>query len=100
MPFNRHLVKTLADSFHVFSFLFQCNPYVMAAYKACLEKRSVVNFIAVDFFEKHARPVVETTLSGNREETMNPSTKTNLLTNLDWSKFFSNIPVAGRSVKN
>ena len=52
----------------VISVLFQCNPYVLAAYNACLEKRSVVNFIAVDFFEKHARMIVETALSGNREE--------------------------------
>ena len=56
--------------FRLFCVLFQCNPYVLAAYKACLEKRSVVNFISVDFFEKHARMVVETALSGNREETM------------------------------
>ena len=31
----------------------------MKAYKACIEKRNVVNFIAVDYFEKIARYVVE-----------------------------------------
>ena len=32
---------------------------VVKAYKACIEKRNVVNFIAVDYFEKIARYAVE-----------------------------------------
>ena len=37
----------------------------MSAFKACLEKRSVVNFIAVDFFDKIGRYAVETANYGN-----------------------------------
>ena len=39
--------------------MFQCNPEIVKAYKACIEKRNVVNFIAVDYFEKEARYTVE-----------------------------------------
>ena len=37
----------------------------MDAYKACIQKRTVVNFIAVDYFEKEARYTVEAALHNN-----------------------------------
>ena len=38
---------------------------VVKAYKACIEERNVVNFIAVDYFEKIARYAVEAANNNN-----------------------------------